>query len=86
MNDATTSQLEFAPSKKQESVPSELMSRESLPTAAYVVMHALRNNLLKSSEFTRAQFDTIRLHLPASYLLKPVACGASTILAALDIS
>jgi len=61
------------------------MSRESVPTAAYVLMHALQDNLLKSSEFTRAQFDTIRLHLPASYLLKPIACRDSTILAALDI-
>jgi hypothetical protein len=32
-------------------------------SAAYVLMHALRDNLLRSSELTRAQFDTIRLRL-----------------------
>lgn len=32
-------------------------------SAAYVLMHALRENLLRSSELARAQFDTIRLRL-----------------------
>ena len=32
-------------------------------SAAYVLMHALRDNLLRSSELARAQFDTIRLRL-----------------------
>lgn len=32
-------------------------------SAAYVLLHALRENLLKGSEFARAQFDTIRLRL-----------------------
>lgn len=32
-------------------------------SAAYVIMHALRDNLLKGSELARAQFDTIRLRL-----------------------
>ena len=32
-------------------------------SAAYVLMHALRANLLRSSELARAQFDTIRLRL-----------------------
>jgi hypothetical protein len=75
-----------------------------LHSAAYVLMHALRENLLKGTHLARAQFDTIRLrllkigarvevgksfirfHLPASYPLKPIACRASTILAALDTS
>jgi len=34
-----------------------------LHSAAYVIMHALRENLLKGSEFARAQLDTIRLRL-----------------------
>jgi len=34
-----------------------------LHSAAYVLMHALRENVLKGTEFARAQFDTIRLHL-----------------------
>jgi hypothetical protein len=34
-----------------------------LHSAAYVIMHALRDNLLRGSEFARAQFDTIRLRL-----------------------
>lgn len=32
-------------------------------SAAYVLMHALRDNLLRSSELAKAQFDTIRLRL-----------------------
>ena len=32
-------------------------------SAAYVLMHTLRENLLRSSELARAQFDTIRLRL-----------------------
>jgi len=32
-------------------------------SAAYVLMHALRENLLKGSELAHAQFDTIRLRL-----------------------
>ena len=32
-------------------------------SAAYVLMHAMRENLLRSSELARAQFDTIRLRL-----------------------
>jgi hypothetical protein len=32
-------------------------------SAAYVLMHALRENLLRASEFATAQFDTIRLRL-----------------------
>jgi len=32
-------------------------------SAAYVLLHALRSNLLKGSEFATAQFDTIRLRL-----------------------
>jgi len=32
-------------------------------SAAYVLMHALRDNLLRCSELARAQFDTIRLRL-----------------------
>ena len=32
-------------------------------SAAYVLMHALRETLLRSSELARAQFDTIRLRL-----------------------
>lgn len=32
-------------------------------SAAYVLMHALRENLLSGSEFATAQFDTIRLRL-----------------------
>lgn len=73
-------------------------------SAAYVLMHALRENLLKGSQLAKAQFDTIRLrllkigarvevgktfirfHLPASYPLKPIACRASALLAALDTS
>ena len=75
-----------------------------LHSAAYVLMHALRENMLRSSQLARAQFDTIRLrllklgtrvevgktfirfHFPASYPLKPIACQASAILAALDTS
>lgn len=34
-----------------------------LHSAAYVLMHALRDNLLKGSELARAQFDTLRLKL-----------------------
>ncbi|NCC85938.1 MAG: IS1380 family transposase [Clostridia bacterium] len=34
-----------------------------LHSAAYVLMHALRTNLLQGSELARAQFDTIRLRL-----------------------
>ncbi len=34
-----------------------------LSSAAYVLMHAFRENALKGTEFARAQFDTIRLHL-----------------------
>ena len=34
-----------------------------LHSAAYVLMHALRANLLKGSELARAQFDTLRLKL-----------------------
>ena len=34
-----------------------------LHSAAYVLMHALRANLLKGSELAHAQFDTIRLRL-----------------------
>jgi len=34
-----------------------------LASAAYVLMHAFRENALKGTEFARAQFDTIRLHL-----------------------
>jgi hypothetical protein len=34
-----------------------------LHSAAYVVLHALREHLLKGSELARAQFDTIRLKL-----------------------
>jgi hypothetical protein len=34
-----------------------------LHSAAYVIMHALRENILKGTEFAHAQFDTIRLHL-----------------------
>lgn len=34
-----------------------------LHSAAYVLMHALRGNLLKGSELARAQFDTLRLKL-----------------------
>ncbi len=34
-----------------------------LASAAYVLMHAFRENVLKGTEFARAQFDTIRLHL-----------------------
>jgi len=75
-----------------------------LHSAAYILMHSLRENLLKGTHLARAQFDTIRLrllkigarvevgksfirfHLPASYPLKPIACRASNILAALDTS
>ena len=32
-------------------------------SAAYVLMHAFRSNLLRGSEFAAAQFDTIRLRL-----------------------
>ena len=32
-------------------------------SAAYVLMHALRENLLRGSELATAQFDTIRLRL-----------------------
>ena len=32
-------------------------------SAAYILMHALRENLLHSSELAKAQFDTIRLRL-----------------------
>jgi len=32
-------------------------------SAAYVLMHAFRSNLLRGSEFATAQFDTIRLRL-----------------------
>ena len=32
-------------------------------SAAYVLMHALRQNLLRCSELAHAQFDTIRLRL-----------------------
>jgi hypothetical protein len=34
-----------------------------LHSAAYVLMHALRENVLKGTEFAQAQFDTIRLRL-----------------------
>jgi hypothetical protein len=34
-----------------------------LHSAAYVLLQAMRENLLKGTEFARAQFDTIRLHL-----------------------
>lgn len=34
-----------------------------LHSAAYVLMHTLRENLLKGSDLARAQFDTIRLRL-----------------------
>jgi hypothetical protein len=34
-----------------------------LHSAAYILLHALRENVLKGTEFARAQFDTIRLHL-----------------------
>lgn len=34
-----------------------------LHSAAYVLMHALRDNLLKGSELAHAQFDTLRLKL-----------------------
>jgi hypothetical protein len=34
-----------------------------LHSAAYILLHALRENILKSTEFARAQFDTIRLKL-----------------------
>jgi len=34
-----------------------------LHSAAYVIMHSLRENVLKGTEFAHAQFDTIRLYL-----------------------
>jgi len=34
-----------------------------LHSAAYVLMHSLRENILKGAQFARAQFDTIRLHI-----------------------
>lgn len=34
-----------------------------LHSAAYVLMHALRENILKGTELARAQFDTIRLKI-----------------------
>jgi len=34
-----------------------------LHSAAYVLLHSLRENTLKGTQFALAQFDTIRLHL-----------------------
>ena len=34
-----------------------------LHSAAYTILHALRDNILKGTEFASAQFDTIRLKL-----------------------
>jgi len=65
-------------------------------------MHALRENLLRSSEPAHAQFDTIRLrllklgarieagrtfiHFPTRYPMQPLLANASAVLAAMNTS